>query len=69
MVLRLPDVDLEVVECGDAGDGVVDRLAAAPALVEDLMVYEPGDGVLGDGPSFAEPACRRRRSAGDGLGQ
>jgi hypothetical protein len=49
-VLRLPDVDLEVVGCGDAGDGVVDRVAAASALAEDLVVFESGDGVFGDGP-------------------
>jgi hypothetical protein len=57
-VLPLPDVDLEVVECGDAGDGVADRLAAASALAEDLVVFEPGDGVFCDGPSFTEPAVR-----------
>lgn len=49
----LQDIDLEVVECGDASDGVVDRLTPAPALAEDLVVFEPGDGVLCDGPAFA----------------
>jgi hypothetical protein len=37
-VLRLPDVELEVVECGDASDGVIDRIASAPALAKDLVV-------------------------------
>jgi hypothetical protein len=43
------------VECGDAGDGVVDRGAAASALARDLMVFEAGDRVLCAGPAFAEP--------------
>ncbi|MFI6358182.1 hypothetical protein ACIBJF_37445 [Streptomyces sp. NPDC050743] len=45
-MLRLLDVDLEVVECGDASDGVVDRLTPTPALAEDLVVFEPGDGTF-----------------------
>ncbi|MGI5133422.1 hypothetical protein [Streptomyces sp. CA-106110] len=55
-MLSLPDVDLEVVECGDVGDGMIDRLAPASALAEDLVVFEPGDGVFCDAPSFAESA-------------
>jgi hypothetical protein len=34
---------------------VVDRLAAASALTEYLVVLQAGDGVLGDGTAFAEP--------------
>src|SRR5215468_6419439 len=41
-VLSLPDVDFEVVECGDAGDGMIDRLASASAWAEDLVVFESG---------------------------
>jgi hypothetical protein len=48
--------EFEVVECGDAGDGVVDRGTAASALAEDLVVFESGDGVLGAGSAFAESA-------------
>ncbi|WP_234542367.1 hypothetical protein [Streptomyces shenzhenensis] len=55
-VLRLPEVELEIVACGNTGDGVVDAVAAAAALPEYLVVFEAGDGVLGDGP-----ALRKRR--------
>jgi hypothetical protein len=48
--------EFEVVERGGAGQGVVDRLAVASALAEDLVVFESGDGVFGTGASFAEPA-------------
>jgi hypothetical protein len=44
------------VECGDAGDGVVDRSFAASALAEDLVVLESGDGVFGSGPAFPKSA-------------
>jgi hypothetical protein len=56
-VFWLPDVELEVVECGDAGDGVVDPLAAASALAEDLVDFEAGDGVFCDGAAFTETAA------------
>ena len=46
--------ELEVVECGDAGDGVVHRLSAAAALAEDLVVLEAGDGVFGAGSGLVE---------------
>ncbi|MGW9030828.1 hypothetical protein ACWGQ5_43580 [Streptomyces sp. NPDC055722] len=52
----LPDVELEVVECGDAGDGVVDPLAAASALAEDLVDFEADDAVFCDGAAFTETA-------------
>jgi hypothetical protein len=45
-----------VVECGGAGDGVVDRGAASAALARDLVVFEAGDGVFCAGMAFAEPA-------------
>jgi hypothetical protein len=45
-----------VVRCGDAGDGVVDRGAAAAALAQYLVVFEAGGGVLGAGSAFAESA-------------
>jgi hypothetical protein len=44
------------VECCDACDGVVDRVAAVSAWAEDLVVFEPGDGVFCDSSAFAEPA-------------
>jgi hypothetical protein len=44
------------VECCDAGDGVVDRVAAVSAWAENLVVLESGDGVFCRGPAFAEPA-------------
>jgi hypothetical protein len=44
------------VECGDAGDGVVDRVAAASAWAQDLVVFESGDGVFCDGSVFTESA-------------
>jgi hypothetical protein len=45
-----------VVGCGDAGDCVVDRGAAAAALAEDLVVLAAGDGVVGACAAFAQPA-------------
>jgi hypothetical protein len=44
------------VECGDAGDGVVDCSSAPAALAEDPVVLEAGDGVFDDRAAFAEPA-------------
>jgi hypothetical protein len=44
-----------VVECGDARDGVIDRVAAASAPAEDPVVLGSGDGVFGAGTAFAEP--------------
>jgi hypothetical protein len=42
------------VQRGDAGDGVVDRGAAAADLAEDLVVFQAGDGVFGAGSALAE---------------
>ncbi|MEU6325347.1 hypothetical protein, partial [Streptomyces sp. NPDC047009] len=39
----------------DAGDGVVDGVAAAAALPQDLMVFEACDGVFGYCSPFPEP--------------
>jgi hypothetical protein len=47
----------EVVGCGDAGDGVVDRGAAASALAEDPVVLAAGDGVFDACAAFPEPAA------------
>jgi hypothetical protein len=43
------------VERRDASDGMVDCLASAAALPEDLVVFEASDGVFGYGAPFAEP--------------
>jgi hypothetical protein len=48
------------MKCRAPGYGVVDRVAAASALPQDLVVFEAGDGVFGDCPAFAEPAVARR---------
>jgi hypothetical protein len=45
------------VQCSDACDGVVDRVAAASAWAQDLVVFEAGDGVFCDGSAFTEPAA------------
>jgi hypothetical protein len=55
-VVWLLDVELEVVECGDACGGVVDRVAAASALAQDLVVFESGAGAFCDSSTFTEPA-------------
>ncbi|MGI5137375.1 MULTISPECIES: hypothetical protein [unclassified Streptomyces] len=44
------------MDCGDAGDAMVDGIATAPALAEDLVVFEAGDGVFFDRSPFAEPS-------------
>jgi hypothetical protein len=46
-------VGLEVPESGDDVEGVIDGLAAAAALSEDLPVFEPGEDVLDAGPDSA----------------
>ncbi|MEV6155045.1 hypothetical protein AB0L53_32350 [Nonomuraea sp. NPDC052129] len=46
------------MERGYLSDGMVDSSAAAAALTQDLVVFEAGDGVLGDG-AFAEPFVSR----------
>ncbi|MGW2930273.1 hypothetical protein ACWDA7_00025 [Streptomyces sp. NPDC001156] len=56
MTPRLPDFQLQVVECCDSCDGVVDAVAFASALAQDLVVFEVGDGVFGDSAAPAEPA-------------
>jgi hypothetical protein len=56
LAARSSDVEFQVVECGDAGDGMVNAGASASALAEDLVVFEAGDGVFGDRSAFAEPA-------------
>jgi hypothetical protein len=47
--------EFEVVKRGDASDGVVDSVASASALAQDLVVFEAGDGAFGAGAAFSEP--------------
>ncbi|MGW9031095.1 hypothetical protein ACWGQ5_45005, partial [Streptomyces sp. NPDC055722] len=55
MTPRLPDFQLQVVECCDSCDGMVGAVVFASALSKDLVVFEAGDGVFGDSVAPTEP--------------
>ncbi|MGI5143109.1 hypothetical protein [Streptomyces sp. CA-106110] len=55
--LDLPDAELQVVERRDAGNGMVDCLAVAAALPEDLVVFE----------TSADPVAHWQLRADSGL--